>query len=64
MVGEAEKRLADEPAAETALKDAQRALITFRDAKCGYWEKRYAGGTFASVITGDCKTRERRAGRR
>ena len=26
----------------------------FRDAKCDYWEKRYEGGTFASVITGDC----------
>ena len=52
--GEAEKRLADEPAALTALKDAERAWIAFRDAKCGYWEKRYAGGTFASVVTGDC----------
>ena len=52
--GEAEKRLADEPAALTALTDAERAWIAFRDAKCGYWEKRYAGGTFASVVTGDC----------
>jgi uncharacterized protein YecT (DUF1311 family) len=52
--GEAEKRLADEPAALTALKEAQRAWIAFRDAKCDYWEKRYAGGTFASVVTGDC----------
>lgn len=52
--GEAEKRLADEPVALTALKDAERAWIAFRDAKCGYWEKRYAGGTFASVVTGDC----------
>jgi uncharacterized protein YecT (DUF1311 family) len=51
---EVEKRLADDEAAETALKDAERAWISFRDAKCGYWEKRYAGGTFASVITGDC----------
>jgi uncharacterized protein YecT (DUF1311 family) len=52
--GEAEKRLSDEPAALAALKDAQRAWIPFRDAKCGYWEKRYVGGTFASVVTGDC----------
>jgi uncharacterized protein YecT (DUF1311 family) len=52
--GEVEKRLADDPAALTALKEAQRAWIAFRDAKCGYWEKRYAGGTFASVVTGDC----------
>jgi uncharacterized protein YecT (DUF1311 family) len=52
--GEAEKRLADELVAETALKDAQRAWIAFRDAKCGSWEKRYAGGTSASVLTGDC----------
>lgn len=59
--GEAEKRLADEPAA-AALKDAQRAWIAFRDAKCGYWQKRYEGGTFASVVTGDCMRVE--AGRR
>jgi uncharacterized protein YecT (DUF1311 family) len=52
--GEVEKRLADDAAALTALKDAQRAWIAFRDAKCDYWEKRYAGGTFASVVTGDC----------
>ena len=56
--GEAEKRLADEPAALTALKDAERAWIPFRDAKCGYWEKRYVGGTFASVVTGDCMRAE------
>jgi uncharacterized protein YecT (DUF1311 family) len=37
-----------------ALKDAQRAWIQFRDAKCGYWEKRYEGGTFASVAAGNC----------
>src|SRR5262245_4165792 len=52
--GEAAKRLADDAAALTALRDAQRAWIAFRDAKCNYWEKRYAGGTFASVVTGDC----------
>ena len=52
--GEVEKRLVDDPAALTALKEAQRAWIAFRDAKCGYWEKRYAGGTIASVVTGDC----------
>ena len=52
--GEAEKRLADDLAAAAALQDAQRAWIAFRDAKCGYWEKRYEGGTFASVATGDC----------
>jgi uncharacterized protein YecT (DUF1311 family) len=40
--------------AAAALKDAQRAWIQFRDAKCGYWEKRYEGGTFASVATGNC----------
>ncbi len=50
----AEKRLADDAAAQTALKDAERAWISFRDAKCGYWGKRYEGGTFASVIAGDC----------
>ena len=32
--GEAEKRLADEPAALTALKDAERVWIAFREAKC------------------------------
>jgi len=52
--GEAEKHLADDAAAATALKDSERAWISFRDAKCLYWEKRYEGGTFASVATGDC----------
>lgn len=52
--GEAAKRLADEAAAATALKDAQRAWISFRDAKCFYWQKRYEGGTIASVVAGDC----------
>lgn len=52
--GEAERRLKDDPAAAAALKAAQHAWIAFRDAKCAYWEKRYEGGTFASVATGDC----------
>ncbi len=52
--GEAMTRLADDIAAQVALKDAQRAWISFRDAKCGYWQKRYEGGTIASVVTGDC----------
>ena len=52
--GEALKRLADEANAAAALKDAQRAWIAFRDAKCDYWEKRYEGGTFASVAAGNC----------
>jgi uncharacterized protein YecT (DUF1311 family) len=46
--------LKDDAAAAGALKDAQRAWIQFRDAKCGYWEKRYEGGTFASVAAGNC----------
>jgi uncharacterized protein YecT (DUF1311 family) len=52
--GEAQSRLRDDAAAATALKDAQRIWIQFRDATCGYWEKRYEGGTFASVATGNC----------
>ena len=52
--GESLKRLADEPDAAAALKEAQRAWIQFRDAKCDYWEKRYEGGTFASVAAGNC----------
>ena len=52
--GEAVKRLKDEPDAAAALKDAQRAWIQFRDAKCDYWEKRYEGGTFAAVAAGNC----------
>ncbi len=52
--GEAVKRLKDAPDALAALKDAQRDWIQFRDAKCDYWEKRYAGGTFASVAAGNC----------
>jgi uncharacterized protein YecT (DUF1311 family) len=38
----------------SALKQAQRAWIASRDAKCAYWEKRYEGGTIVSVLTGDC----------
>jgi uncharacterized protein YecT (DUF1311 family) len=52
--GQAQSHLKDNAAAAAALKDAQRAWIQFRDAKCGYWEKRYEGGTFASVATGNC----------
>jgi uncharacterized protein YecT (DUF1311 family) len=51
---EAQARLKDRPGPATALKDAQRAWIQFRDAKCDYWEKLYEGGTFASVAAGDC----------
>ena len=50
---EAVKRLKDDPDALAALKDAQRAWIGFRDAKCDYWEKRCASGTFASVAAGN-----------
>jgi uncharacterized protein YecT (DUF1311 family) len=52
--GQALTRLKDEPDAAAALKSAQRAWIQFRDAKCDYWEKRYEGGTFASVAAGNC----------
>jgi uncharacterized protein YecT (DUF1311 family) len=52
--GEAQDKLKDEPGAASALKEAERAWIVFRDAKCEYWEKRYEGGTFASVMAGDC----------
>jgi uncharacterized protein YecT (DUF1311 family) len=52
--GQAQSRLKDDAAAAAALKDAQCAWIQFRDAKCGYWEKGYEGGTFASVATGNC----------
>ena len=48
------KRLKDDPDALAALKDAQRAWIGFRDAKCDYWEKRCASGTFPSVAAGNC----------
>src|SRR4029079_1141119 len=40
---QAQSHLKDNAAAAAALKDAQRAWIQFRDAKCGYWEKRYEG---------------------
>ena len=52
--GAARDKLKDDPGAAAALKEAQRNWIQFRDAKCDYWEKRYEGGTFASVATGDC----------
>jgi uncharacterized protein YecT (DUF1311 family) len=52
--GQAQSQLKDDAATGAALKDAQCAWIQFRDAKCDYWEKRYEGGTFASVATGNC----------
>jgi uncharacterized protein YecT (DUF1311 family) len=52
--GQAQARSWDDAATAGALKDARRAWIQFRDAKCGYWEKRYEGGTFASVAAGNC----------
>lgn len=52
--GQAQAQLKDDAATAGALKDAQRAWIHFRDTKCGYWEKRYEGGTFASVAAGNC----------
>jgi uncharacterized protein YecT (DUF1311 family) len=52
--GQARSHLKDNAGTAVALKDAQRAWIEFRDTSCGYWEKRYEGGTFASVATGNC----------
>ena len=51
---EAQGRLKDNAGASAALKEAQRAWIAYRDAKCGFWSKLYEGGTFASVAAGDC----------
>lgn len=50
--GKAKGRLEGDAAA--ALQSAQRDWIAFREAKCDYWQKRYDGGTFASVVAGDC----------
>jgi uncharacterized protein YecT (DUF1311 family) len=47
--GEALERLKDERDAAATLKTAQLAWIQYRHAKCGDCEKRYEGGTFASV---------------
>lgn len=41
-----------------ALKDAQRAWIAFRDAKCLVSEKEYGEGTMATVMVADCKRTE------
>jgi uncharacterized protein YecT (DUF1311 family) len=41
-----------------ALKDAQRAWIAFRDAKCAVSEKEYERGTMATVMVADCKLTE------
>jgi uncharacterized protein YecT (DUF1311 family) len=38
-----------------ALQAAQRAWVTFRDAKCAMSEKIYEGGSIAAVMVGDCK---------
>lgn len=56
--GEAHDKLKDDAGAASALKEAERTWIAFRDAKCGYWSKRYEGGTFAAVIAGDCMRME------
>jgi uncharacterized protein YecT (DUF1311 family) len=45
-------------AAGGALKDAQRAWIIFRDAKCAVSEKEYEGGTMATIMVADCKRTE------
>jgi uncharacterized protein YecT (DUF1311 family) len=45
-------------AAGGALKDAQRAWIAFRDAKCLVSEKEYGEGTMATVLVADCKLTE------
>jgi uncharacterized protein YecT (DUF1311 family) len=52
--GEAQDKLADDAATGATLKNAQRAWIAFRDAKCAYWAKRYEGGTIVPVLVGDC----------
>ena len=41
-----------------ALKEAQRAWIAFRDAKCAVSEKEYDGGTMATIMVADCKRTE------
>lgn len=41
-----------------ALKDAQRAWITFRGAKCAVSEKEYEGDTMATIMVADCKRTE------
>jgi uncharacterized protein YecT (DUF1311 family) len=50
--GEAMKKLSGDAA--DALKQAQSSWTTYRDAKCGYWAKRYAEGTFHQIIYADC----------
>jgi uncharacterized protein YecT (DUF1311 family) len=41
-----------------ALKDAQRAWIQFRDAKCAVSEKEYEESTMATILVADCKLTE------
>jgi len=41
-----------------ALKEAQRAWIAFRDAKCAVSKKEYEGGTMATIMVADCKRTE------
>jgi uncharacterized protein YecT (DUF1311 family) len=45
-------------AAGEALKDAQRAWIAFRDAKCRVSEKEFQGGTMSTIMVADCKRTE------
>lgn len=40
-----------------ALRDAQRAWITFRDAACTVEGLRYAGGSMQGMVVANCRTR-------
>lgn len=53
---EARKKL--DPASSDALRNAQKAWITFRDEKCGFWTTRYSTGSYGGVIGADCIQQE------
>lgn len=42
--------------AADALREAQRAWIPWRDAKCGVWYEVHQGGTIAGLFAQDCVT--------
>lgn len=42
------------PTQATALQQAQRAWMAYRDARCGFEATRYEGGSLAGVVAGNC----------
>ena len=49
---------AQDPSLATALRDAQRAWIAYRDAECGLEYARWIGGTIRTIVAANCQMTE------